>query len=156
MYETTLFKSLLEILMLFYMDVLWLTGNVTNQIVKTCPAVIAITVDHRMEYLLPACICVMMMCLITNQGVQCGCAFDVYNSRVYKNMSVLKTHRQTSGPKCKYLCQEDIRCIGANLLLVRGQGFLCEILYESYSDRADIVQKVDAMVFIKKGMYFMI
>ena len=89
--------------------------------------------------------------MVLLKSAHAACAFNEYSSKLYRDMAIVETHRQTSGPKCKHLCQEDIRCIAANLLLVRGQGFLCEILYKSYSGLAKIVPMDDAMLFVKIG-----
>ena len=79
-----------------------------------------------------------------------SCIFDEFTGRIYQLSPAGETYR-ASGPKCRSLCYDNIQCISVNVVLVRGWGFRCDVMFNGPTKLSDLVENPDAMLYVKRG-----
>ena len=78
-----------------------------------------------------------------------NCKFDEYKGKLYTGLTG-QTHK-ASGPKCKFLCDDDPNCVSASVRMIRGQGMLCELMNDAPGDVTALTNDPDVVLYVKKG-----
>ena len=79
-----------------------------------------------------------------------SCIFNELHGKLLKSSAIGETHK-ASGPKCRSLCYDNITCVSVNMVLVRGWGFRCDIMFNGPTKFSDLVENPDAVLYVKRG-----
>ena len=91
-----------------------------------------------------------LMIAIPKTNLVNSCPFDDFPGRVFQLSPVRETYK-ASGPKCRSLCYDNIKCVSVNVVLIRGWGFRCDVMYNGPTKLSDLVENPDAVLYVKRG-----